>query len=159
MLSINFWSCSLTSGILGVTYPLLMAAMLGIGDGVLNTQLSALLGILFKHDMVCIYPIISLLDLFVLWNVRSPSISSTSSLFIWISQRFFLFLTMTEYDNVKIKSGASYLCHLHRTGNMNSSLDSDADMVPELMSIIKTTTWFCVLNEGKIEVLLLEFFL
>ncbi|KAG8647612.1 UNC93-like protein 3 [Manihot esculenta] len=42
---------SLTSGILGVTYPLLMAAMLGIGDGVLNTQLSALLGILFKHDM------------------------------------------------------------------------------------------------------------
>ncbi|EEF31048.1 UNC93-like protein 3 [Ricinus communis] len=42
---------SLTSGILGVLYPLLMAAMLGVGDGVLNTQLSALLGILFKHDM------------------------------------------------------------------------------------------------------------
>ncbi|KAJ9186227.1 hypothetical protein P3X46_005754 [Hevea brasiliensis] len=42
---------SLASGILGVMYPLLMAAMLGIGDGVLNTQLSALLGILFKHDM------------------------------------------------------------------------------------------------------------
>lgn len=41
---------SLTSGILGVVYPLLMAALLGIGDGVLNTQLNALLGILFKHD-------------------------------------------------------------------------------------------------------------
>lgn len=41
----------LTSGVLGIVYPLLMAAMLGIGDGVLNTQLNALLGILFKHDM------------------------------------------------------------------------------------------------------------
>lgn len=27
-----------------------MAAFLGIGDGVLNTQLSALLALLFKHD-------------------------------------------------------------------------------------------------------------
>ncbi|KAH9672213.1 UNC93-like protein 3 [Citrus sinensis] len=39
-----------TSGVLGTLYPLIMAALLGIGDGVLNTQLSALLGILFKHD-------------------------------------------------------------------------------------------------------------
>jgi hypothetical protein len=35
-------------------YPLLMAAMLGIGDGVFNTQLNALLVILFKHDTVLI---------------------------------------------------------------------------------------------------------
>ncbi|XP_044474394.1 UNC93-like protein 3 [Mangifera indica] len=42
---------SVTGGVLGIVYPLLMAAILGIGDGVLNTQLSALLGILFKHDM------------------------------------------------------------------------------------------------------------
>ncbi|XVE61848.1 hypothetical protein DITRI_Ditri06bG0071800 [Diplodiscus trichospermus] len=41
---------SATSGVLGVVYPLLMAALLGIGDGVLNTQLSALLALLFKHD-------------------------------------------------------------------------------------------------------------
>ncbi|KAF5196980.1 unc-93-like protein [Thalictrum thalictroides] len=41
---------SLTSGLIGSLYPLVMAAMLGIGDGVLNTQLSALLGMLFKHD-------------------------------------------------------------------------------------------------------------
>ncbi|KAJ0088166.1 hypothetical protein Patl1_31901 [Pistacia atlantica] len=41
---------SVTGGILGIIYPLLMAAILGIGDGVLNTQLSALIGILFKHD-------------------------------------------------------------------------------------------------------------
>lgn len=42
---------SIVSGVLGVVYPLLMAAMLGIGDGVFNTQLSALLAMLFKHDM------------------------------------------------------------------------------------------------------------
>ncbi|KAL1153563.1 hypothetical protein V6Z11_A09G184600 [Gossypium hirsutum] len=41
---------SATSGVLGVIYPLLMAAFLGVGDGVLNTQLSALLALLFKHD-------------------------------------------------------------------------------------------------------------
>ncbi|XWS67029.1 hypothetical protein CRYUN_Cryun05aG0251300 [Craigia yunnanensis] len=41
---------SATSGVLGIVYPLLMAALLGIGDGVLNTQLSALLALLFQHD-------------------------------------------------------------------------------------------------------------
>ncbi|KAK8512275.1 hypothetical protein V6N13_097074 [Hibiscus sabdariffa] len=41
---------SATSGVLGIVYPLLMAALLGIGDGVLNTQISALLALLFKHD-------------------------------------------------------------------------------------------------------------
>ncbi|KAL4284022.1 hypothetical protein GQ457_16G022850 [Hibiscus cannabinus] len=41
---------SATSGVLGIVYPLLMAAVLGIGDGVLNTQISALLALLFKHD-------------------------------------------------------------------------------------------------------------
>ncbi|CAL5437576.1 unnamed protein product [Camellia sinensis] len=40
-----------TSGVLGILYPLLMAAALGIGDGIFNTQLNALLGMLFKHDM------------------------------------------------------------------------------------------------------------
>ncbi|THF99286.1 hypothetical protein TEA_028167 [Camellia sinensis var. sinensis] len=42
---------SVTSGVLGILYPLLMAAALGIGDGIFNTQLNALLGMLFKHDM------------------------------------------------------------------------------------------------------------
>ncbi|KAF6137736.1 hypothetical protein GIB67_040444 [Kingdonia uniflora] len=41
---------SLTAGLFGSIYPLLMAAMLGIGDGVFNTQLSAVLGMLFRHD-------------------------------------------------------------------------------------------------------------
>lgn len=42
---------SVTGGLLGTILPLLIGALLGIGDGVLNTQLSALLGILFKHDL------------------------------------------------------------------------------------------------------------
>lgn len=41
---------SISSGVLGIIYSLLIAAIWGIGDGVFNTQLSALLGILFKHD-------------------------------------------------------------------------------------------------------------
>lgn len=41
---------SASSGFLGYVYPLLMAAMLGVGDSVFNTQLNALLGILFKND-------------------------------------------------------------------------------------------------------------
>ncbi|KAF5953786.1 hypothetical protein HYC85_006642 [Camellia sinensis] len=46
--------CSVTSGVLGILYPLLMAATLGIGDGIFKTQLNALLGMLFKHDMACV---------------------------------------------------------------------------------------------------------
>ncbi|KAM7531831.1 hypothetical protein LguiB_035241 [Lonicera macranthoides] len=41
---------SASSGVLSIIYPLLIAAILGIGDGVLNTQLSALLAMLFKND-------------------------------------------------------------------------------------------------------------
>ncbi|WOL20336.1 hypothetical protein Cni_G29141 [Canna indica] len=41
---------SLTSGQLGYICPLLIAAVWGVGDGVFNTQLSALLGILYKHE-------------------------------------------------------------------------------------------------------------
>ncbi|KAI3975221.1 hypothetical protein MKX01_017540 [Papaver californicum] len=41
---------SATTGVLGYVYPLLMAGMLGVGDGIFNTQLNALLGILFKDD-------------------------------------------------------------------------------------------------------------
>lgn len=36
----------------GKVYPLLMEALLGIGDGVSNTQRSALLALLCMHDMV-----------------------------------------------------------------------------------------------------------
>ncbi|KEH23994.1 ion channel regulatory protein UNC-93 [Medicago truncatula] len=42
---------SMSSGFIGTLYILFLAALLGIGDGVLMTQLNALLGMLFKHDM------------------------------------------------------------------------------------------------------------
>ncbi|KAF1880950.1 hypothetical protein Lal_00022980 [Lupinus albus] len=42
---------SIASGWLGTLDILFLAALLGIGDGVLMTQLNALLGMLFKHDM------------------------------------------------------------------------------------------------------------
>lgn len=48
-----FWllfGYSLSSGILGSIYPLVMAVLLGVGNGVFNTQLNALLGILFTSD-------------------------------------------------------------------------------------------------------------
>lgn len=48
LLLLNF---SISSGFLGTSYILFLAALLGTGDGVLMTQLNALLGILFKHDM------------------------------------------------------------------------------------------------------------
>ncbi|KAL1313582.1 hypothetical protein HN51_040156 [Arachis hypogaea] len=41
---------SMSSGWVGTLYILFLAALLGIGDGVLMTQLNALLGMLFKHD-------------------------------------------------------------------------------------------------------------
>ncbi|KAL2509511.1 UNC93-like protein 3 [Forsythia ovata] len=42
---------SISGGLLGTLYLLLIGGMWGIGNGVLNTQLSAFLGILFKHDL------------------------------------------------------------------------------------------------------------
>lgn len=47
LLLLNF---SISSGLLGTVYILFLAGLLGIGDGVLMTQLNALIGILFKHD-------------------------------------------------------------------------------------------------------------
>ncbi|KAF5953932.1 hypothetical protein HYC85_006788 [Camellia sinensis] len=41
--------CSVTSGVLGILYPLLMAAALGIGDGIFNTHLNALLVIVLEY--------------------------------------------------------------------------------------------------------------
>ncbi|XP_027176197.1 UNC93-like protein 3 [Coffea eugenioides] len=42
---------SMLHGVVGLLYPFLIAALLGVGDGVLNTQLSAFLGIIFKHNL------------------------------------------------------------------------------------------------------------
>ncbi|CAI8610978.1 unnamed protein product [Vicia faba] len=47
----NLLNFSISSGFLGTLYILFLTALLGIGDGVLLTQLNALLGMLFKHEM------------------------------------------------------------------------------------------------------------
>ncbi|KAH7515091.1 hypothetical protein FEM48_Zijuj11G0159300 [Ziziphus jujuba var. spinosa] len=99
-----FWlllKYSPTSGVLGTIYPLLMAAILGIGDGVFNTQLSALLALLFKHDMegafaqLKLWQSASIAVVFFL----SPHISLQAMLVImlvgiFISYGGFLFLTL-----------------------------------------------------------------
>ncbi|KAG9445045.1 hypothetical protein H6P81_016385 [Aristolochia fimbriata] len=41
---------SMTSGVVRYIFPLLVAVIWGIGDGIFNTQLNATLGMLFKHD-------------------------------------------------------------------------------------------------------------
>ncbi|KAK7336971.1 hypothetical protein VNO77_17525 [Canavalia gladiata] len=41
---------SIASGLPGTIYLLFLSALLGIGDGILMTQLNALIGMLFKHD-------------------------------------------------------------------------------------------------------------
>ncbi|CAJ1866119.1 unnamed protein product [Sphenostylis stenocarpa] len=41
---------SISSGFIGTLYILFLAGLLGVSDGVLMTQLNALIGILFKHD-------------------------------------------------------------------------------------------------------------
>ncbi|CAA6654928.1 unnamed protein product [Spirodela intermedia] len=41
----------LSSGELGYVYPLLIAAVWGVGDGVFNTQLNAILALLFRRNM------------------------------------------------------------------------------------------------------------
>ncbi|KAK8969686.1 UNC93-like protein 3 [Platanthera guangdongensis] len=52
-ISILLWllfGYSLTSGVSSSILPLVMVAIWGVGDGVFNTQLNALLGMLFKRD-------------------------------------------------------------------------------------------------------------
>jgi len=43
------------SGLLGAAIPLFIGALWGVGDGVLNTQLSALLGLLFEDVKVILF--------------------------------------------------------------------------------------------------------
>ncbi|KAL0451174.1 UNVERIFIED_CONTAM: UNC93-like protein 3 [Sesamum latifolium] len=50
-LFMEFLMLFVSGGLLATVLPLVIGALWGIGDGVLNTQLSALLGILFKHDL------------------------------------------------------------------------------------------------------------
>ena len=49
-----YLACSPMEGLLGAAIPLFIGALWGVGDGVLNTQLSALLGLLFEDVKVII---------------------------------------------------------------------------------------------------------
>lgn len=92
---------SAPTGVLGLVYPLLIAAIWGIGDGVLMTQLNALLAMLFKHDMegtfaqLKLWQSASIAVVFFL----SPYISLQAMLFVMLaalllSLAFFLFLVL-----------------------------------------------------------------
>ncbi|XP_077213037.1 UNC93-like protein 3 isoform X2 [Tasmannia lanceolata] len=50
-----FLKDSLKTGVLHTVYPLLMAMIWGMGDGVFNTLLNAALGILFRHDTEAVF--------------------------------------------------------------------------------------------------------
>lgn len=92
---------SAPTGVLGLVYPLLIAAIWGIGDGVLMTQLNALLAMLFKHDMegtfaqLKLWQSASIAVVFFL----SPNISLQAMLFVMLaalllSLACFLFLVL-----------------------------------------------------------------
>ncbi|KAM3325395.1 UNC93-like protein 3 [Capsicum chacoense] len=100
---------SVTGGVLGILYPLLIAALWGIGDGVLNTQLSALLGILFKDDLEGAFAQLKLWQSFAIAIVYflGPYISLQAMLVIMLvalclSAFGFLFLTL------KVEKAFSY---------------------------------------------------
>ncbi|MFS7957026.1 putative Ion channel regulatory protein, UNC-93 [Helianthus anomalus] len=75
-----------TDGVLCVVYPLLIAAVWGIGDGVLMTQLNALLAMLFKHNMEGTFAQLKL------W--QSASIAVVFFLSPYISLQTMLFLML-----------------------------------------------------------------
>ncbi|KAM3340944.1 UNC93-like protein 3 [Capsicum galapagoense] len=100
---------SVTGGVLGILYPLFIAALWGIGDGVLNTQLSALLGILFKDDLEGAFAQLKLWQSFAIAIVYflGPYISLQAMLVIMLvalclSAFGFLFLTL------KVEKAFSY---------------------------------------------------
>ncbi|KAJ4970283.1 hypothetical protein NE237_003382 [Protea cynaroides] len=91
----------LTSGVLGFVYPLLMSAMCGFGDGVFNTQLNALFGLLFRHDMEGAFSQLKLWQSasIALVFFLSPYITMQAMLVLMLAALFlsvagFLFLTL-----------------------------------------------------------------
>ncbi|KAI8015640.1 UNC93-like protein 3 [Camellia lanceoleosa] len=85
----------ITSGVLGILYPLLIAAALGIGDGIFNTQLNALLGKLFKHDMLKVWQCVSIaVVFFVSPHVSLHAVLVVMRVAVCISVVGFLFLTL-----------------------------------------------------------------
>jgi len=91
------WWCRQTSGVLGTAYPLIMAAILGIGDGILNTQISALLALLFKHDTVNIIKI-----LLLLFSQLTNPLNGLLCLYLWKQEGAFAQLKVWQSAAIAI---------------------------------------------------------
>uniref|UniRef100_A0A1D1Z9J3 UNC93-like protein 3 n=1 Tax=Anthurium amnicola TaxID=1678845 RepID=A0A1D1Z9J3_9ARAE len=92
---------SLTSGVLGYLYPLLMAAVWGIGDGVFNTQLNALLGMLFRRNTEAAFAQLKVwqsastsLVFFLSPHITFQAMSVGMIITLLVSVSSFLFLTL-----------------------------------------------------------------
>ncbi|KAK3031693.1 hypothetical protein RJ639_035279 [Escallonia herrerae] len=92
---------SVSSGVFRIIYPLLIAAIWGIGDGVLNTQLNALIAMLFKHDTEGAFAHLKLWQSACIAIVFFVSPYITLQAMVWamlaalcISLAVFLFLTL-----------------------------------------------------------------
>ncbi|KAL7136485.1 hypothetical protein ABFS83_10G034300 [Erythranthe nasuta] len=100
---------SVSGGILGTLLPLLIGALWGIGDGVLNTQLCALLGLLFKHDLEGAFAQLKLWQsvsiavvFFISTSISLQTMVVTMLVALCISLAAFLFLTL------KVEKAFSY---------------------------------------------------
>lgn len=92
---------SASSGIFGTVCPLVMAAIWGVGDGVFNTQLNALLGLLYKRDTEAAFAQLKLWQSGAIAVVffLSPHITLQAMLIIMVAALFialagFLYLTL-----------------------------------------------------------------
>lgn len=99
---------STADGLLGMIFPLFMVAVLGIGDGVLMTQINALLGMLFKHDMegafaqLKVWQAVSIAVLFFLTpyiSLHTMAIIMLAALFISLAAFVILALTVEKTRN------------------------------------------------------------
>lgn len=92
---------SLSTGVLGSVLALLIGAIWGVGDGVFNTQLNALLGMLFKRDMEAAFAQLKVWQSAAIAVVffLSPAIgleamATVMTVALFISLSSFLFLTL-----------------------------------------------------------------
>lgn len=89
---------------------LITAALLGIGDGVLNTQLSALIALLFKHDTVyLIYLVKQIVASSILFIVILVISSSLEKLVSWLESNREVLICVQEgaFAQLKVWQSAS----------------------------------------------------
>ncbi|KAI7736792.1 hypothetical protein M8C21_011227, partial [Ambrosia artemisiifolia] len=129
-------------GVLRILYPLLIAAILGIGNGVLMTQLNALLGILFKHNMegtfaqLKLWQCASIAVVFFL----SPYISVQTMLFLMLAALvlslagfLFLVLEVEKWSSICKTTGTECLMLLATEILSRDTNSKDVDIEPQLI--------------------------